>query len=42
MQFTLIDNVLEQSQDRIRAVKRFGGRGYLTDRFRAFPFCPGS
>ena len=42
MQFTLIDNVLEQSQDRIRAVKQVSAaEEYLADHFPGFPILPG-
>ena len=42
MQFTLIDSVLEQSEDRIRAVKQVSAaEEYLADHFPGFPILPG-
>ena len=42
MQFTLIDSVLEQSQDRIRAIKQVSAaEEYLADHFPGFPILPG-
>ena len=42
MQITLIDNVLEQSQDHIRAVKQVSAsEEYLADHFPGFPILPG-
>ena len=42
MQFTFLDNVIEQSEDRIRASKQVRAEEeYLADHFPSFPILPG-